>query len=315
MAVPRVSLFLLALPLMACGGDSDDSGNPMGADGGANTADAQASTCGAPDISPEWLMGMQSDVVAKLSGAQQISSGVILADRATTQNRARAQVYIEQELSALGYAVERHEFAGGAPGTNVYTELAGSEDGVYILGAHFDSVPQSPGANDNATGVAAVLATARILKGEEDCLTKGVMFVFFDQEENGLVGSRAFASQLVAEGRNVLGVYTLDQLGWDMDGDRKMEVELPAAGMLEGMRSSIASHGLGIELIETNTVGSDHTAFREQGFPAMGLTEEYVSGDTTPHYHLSSDTFETVDLGYLASSTSALAALFSDLST
>ena len=285
----------------------------MGADGGVGEADGQTSSCVAPDLAPDWLGPMQREVVGKLSGEQAISAGVVLSDRSTTQNRARAQIYLEQELTALGYQVQRHEFAGAAPGTNVYAELAGTEEGFYIVGAHFDSVPQSPGANDNATGVAAVLAAARILS-EQDCLlTRGLMFVFFDQEENGLVGSRAFASQLASDGRNVLGVYTLDQVGWDSDSDRRMEVELPAPGMLDGIRASIAAHGLGVELIETATAGSDHTAFREQGFQAAGLTEEYVSGDTTPHYHLSSDTFATVDLDYLASCTSVLAAVLSDL--
>mgnify|MGYP003667320028 CR=1 FL=1 len=53
--------------------------------------------------------------------------------------------------------------------------------------------------------------------------------------------------------------------------------------------------------------------FREQGFPAMGISEEYVSGDTTPHDHLGSDTFETVDLGYLVSLTTALTGYLYDL--
>jgi hypothetical protein len=305
----RFALSVLAIPLWACGAAMDD---PMAADGGVGEADGQIASCATPDLAPDWLASMQSEVVGKLSGDQAISAGVVLADRSTTQNRARAQVYLEQELTALGYEVQRQAFGGAAPGTNVYAEVAGTEEGFYVIGAHFDSVPQSPGANDNATGVAAVLATARMMT-EQECLTRGLIFVFFDQEENGLVGSRAFASELASAGRTILGAYTLDQLGWDSDGDRRMEVELPAAGMLDGIRASIASHGLPVEVIETTTAGSDHTAFREQGFPAAGLTEEYVSGDTTPHYHSSSDTFATVDLNYLASCTSVLAALVSDL--
>ena len=95
----------------------------------------------------------------------------------------------------------------------------------------------------------------------------------------------------------MLGAITLDQLWWDDDADRRMEVELPGPGILAAFEASIAARGLGVELVETSTVGSDHTAFRERGFAAMGITKEYVSGDTTPHYHLSSDTFETVNVG------------------
>jgi len=255
---------------------------------------------------------MQRDVVRKLSGADPISSGVFLPDRASTQNRTRTQLYLEDEMSALGYTVQRHEFSEGLVGTNVFAELPGTEAGLYVVGAHYDSVPLVPGANDNATGVAAVLAAARMMQ-EQDCRKRGLLFAFFDQEENGLVGSRAFASKLVTDGTEVLGVYTLDQLGWDSDLDRRMEVELPAPGMLAGMEASLQTHGIDVTLVETATTGSDHTAFRERGFAAMGLTEEFVSGDTTPHYHQSSDTFETVDLEYLASCTTAIGALLSDL--
>ncbi|MCP4444836.1 MAG: Zn-dependent exopeptidase M28 [Myxococcales bacterium] len=250
-------------------------------------------------------------MVRRLSGAEPISTGVTLSDRASAESRTRAQRYIEAELEALGLEPVRHSFGGTAPGVNVTAELPGDEPGIYILGAHYDSVLRSPGVNDNATGVAAVLAVARILKEREQCLRHGITFAFFDQEEVGLVGSRAYASQL--ETSEVLGVITLDQLGWDGDGDRRLEAELPGSGMLAELRASIEGHGLGVEVVETSTAGSDHTAFREQGILAMGISEEYVSSDTTPHYHLESDTFETVDLDYLGSSTTVLAALLGDL--
>ncbi len=300
-----VLLVALAFPSLSCGGDPDDE---MGVE-----PDGQTILCGAPDIAPEWLETMQSDVVGKLSGAEPISTGVTLSDRSGTQARARTQLYLEEELRALGYDVQVQQFQGSAPGSNIYVERMGEGPGTYIFGAHYDSVADSPGANDNATGVAAVLATARMLKDQEDCLQNGVMFAFFDQEERGLVGSRAFAAQLVTLGTDVRGVITVDQLGWDEDGDRRMEVEVPATGMLSAFRETIERRGLDVEVVETDTVGSDHTAFREQGFAAMGITEEYVSGDTTPHYHLSSDTFETVNIAYLSNSTRVLAAHLSDL--
>ena len=275
--------------------------------------DAEETQCDEVDLAPSWLAEMQTEVVGKLSGAIPIATGVTLADRSTTINREHARNYIRQELEQMGYTALEHPFSGVSPGTNVYAQRLGTEPGLYVIGAHYDSVPQSPGANDNATGVAAVLAVARMLSVQQ-CQTRGLLFVFFDQEENGLVGSRAFAETLVQEGREVLGVYTLDQLGWDEDQDRRMEVELPAPGMLTQMRESIEAHGLGVELIATSTVGSDHTSFREKGFAAAGLTEEFVSGDTTPHYHLGSDLLETVDLAYLGSCTTVLAALLSDLS-
>lgn len=298
------AVLFAASTLLACGGAGDAAGLDASTD---------AQLCQTPELSPEWLTEMQSEVVAKLAGAQPISSGVTLSDRASEAARARTQVFIEEQLASFGYEIERHEFVGQGPGTNVLARLNGREEGAYLVGAHFDSVPQSPGANDNATGVAAVLALARILAESEDCLGSGIVFAFFDQEELGLLGSRALAETFVQEDAAILGVITLDQLGWDDNGDLLMEVELPAAGMLDAIRASANRHGFVLDLVETNTAGSDHTAFREQGFPAMGITEGFVSGDTTPHYHQSTDTFETVDLGFLAHSTSVLAGYVSDL--
>lgn len=283
-------------------GPAPDSGM-IGADSGEN--------CQVPSNRPEWLLSMQSEVVAKLSGAQELSPGIRLSDRATNANRTQAQSYIATQLTNLGYEVELHDYGSGV---NVIAKIEGENPGFYVLGAHYDSVPGSPGANDNATGVAAVLATARYLK-ELGCTSKqGVHFVFFDEEELQLIGSRAYAQKLKTEGADLRGAYTLDQLGWDMDGDRRIEIELPGAGMMQGVAESIARHGLNVPIVETSTVGSDHTAFREQGYPALGVTEEYVNGDTTPHYHLSSDRFQTVDFEYLATSTEVMLGLFADLS-
>ncbi len=99
---------------------------------------------------------------------------------------------------------------------------------------------------------------------------------------------------------------TVDQLGWDEDGDRQIEIELAIPGEIDRVAASIARHGLSVSLLPTNTAGSDHTAFREQGFPALGITEEFVNGDTTPHYHLGSDGFDTVNFDYLASGSAVL---------
>ena len=82
------------------------------------------------------------------------------------------------------------------------------------------------------------------------------------------------------------------------------------AGMFDQVQSTIAKHALAIPVVQTSTAGSDHSAFREVGIPAMGVTEEYVNGDSTPHYHLPSDTYETVDFGFLEFDVASREALF-----
>lgn len=250
----------------------------------------------------DWIGPLQQDVVARLSGVAEVAPGVSLPDRASVQNRGLAREFLAQTWETMGFEVQTHEYA--VAGANLYVSVestTASEDWM-VFGAHFDSVPGSPGANDNATGVAMVLAASRFAS-ELDCRDVNWLFVLFDEEEIGLVGSAAFADSLVASEIDVLAVHTVDQMGWDQDDDRALELERPDVGLFEVYASTVADAGLGTPLHETQTGATDHVSFRARGFAAVGLTEEFVNGDTTPHYHLSSDTYATVDFDYLHAST------------
>ncbi len=297
---------VLSLGLWACSSDAGDG--ELLPDGG-DTPDAGID-CELAELQPAWLTGYQQEVVAKLTGAEDIAPSVSLSDRATPARRTQVELYLEAELQAMGYQALKQDYGNG---TNVYVEAEGSAESLFVVGAHYDSVAGSPGANDNATGVAAVLSAARVLN-EHGCRVHDVIFVFFDQEEIGLVGSAAFAEQLSFDGRDVRGVYTLDQLGWDQDQDLRLEIELPGAGMLAQVQATIDRHSLPTSITQTTTAGSDHSAFRAEGYPALGITEEFVTGDTTPHYHLPGDTYATVDFDFLASASALIHGLALDLS-
>ena len=134
---------------------------------------------------------------------------------------------------------------------------------------------------------------------EQPCRAAPVTLVWFDLEEVGLFGSRAFAqTRLPAE---VRAVHTIDQVSWDADGDRRFELEAPTAELEAAYRA--AAQVTGALVTVTSTEGTDHQAFRERGFAAVGLTEEYVGGDTSPHRHQPTDTAATVDAGYLVLAT------------
>ncbi|MGH1347485.1 MAG: M28 family metallopeptidase [Nannocystales bacterium] len=282
--------------------DPSSSGNAGTAEA---TTDATNSTgptdCAPPpDASPAWLRGYLDEVVARMTGAMELSPGVTLAERSTPANRAATADWLDAEFGALGLEVERHAYS--AQGTNIVGRLPATEPGgrTLVVGAHFDSVPGSPGANDNATGVAFVLALARYSSSIE-CRSHDVLFVGFDQEEVGLVGSEAYAAFLVDQGEDILAVHTIDQMGWDQDGDRAIELERADEGLYEVYEAANASLGTPITLHSTGTGFTDHVSFRPYGFAAVGLTEEFVNGDTTPHYHLSTDSYETVNFDLLAS--------------
>lgn len=253
--------------------------------------------------SPASGTDLQRDIIGRLSGAREIRPGITLANRSTLENRQEARTYLSAALTTMGLEPRRQPY-GEAGGENVYATLSSGEPSAetVVLGAHYDSVLRAPGASDDATGVAAVLAVAREM-ARVTPRRRDLLFVFFDEEERGLLGSKAFAQMLKDENRAIHSVHTIDQVGWDQNRNRAIELELPYEGAVELYERAAKTLGLDIPMLATTETGSDHTSFRRLGFKAIGLTEEYRHGDTTPFIHRPGDTYETVDFDYLASTT------------
>ena len=284
----------LSCALFACGGDDammdPDAGTGSGGDGSMTGADASPG-CDKPELDQPWLAGLLSGAVG----------GLAAAPRATMTQRQTARTLLQQQLTQIGWTPQLHTYNTGA---NVYATLPATTGATkqIIVGAHFDTVANSPGANDNATGSAAVLAVARYVK-DMPCRQYAVTVVFFDEEESGLFGARAFAGMLATA--NVHAVHTVDQIGWDNDNDVRFELELPTPTLEAEYRAAAAT--VGVPVAVTSTQGTDHQAFREKGFAAIGLTEEYVANDTSPHRHTAQDTAATVKQSYLQAGTKLVA--------
>lgn len=272
------SCALVACALVACGGDDGAVGPDSGVDG--TTGDGAA--CSKPALAQTWAMGLVSNAVTTLSAAP----------RSTTTQRTTARNFLQAQLMQLGLTPSLQSYSTGA---NVTARIAATMTTTkrIIIGAHFDTVSGSPGANDNASGVAAVLAVAHYLQ-DTTCRNANVDIVFFDEEEVGLVGARAYAATLSAA--DVVAVHTIDQVGWDADNDHRFEIELPTTSLEAEYKA--AAPIVGVPVTVTTTQGTDHQAFREAGFPAVGVTEEYVGGDTTPYRHTAQDTASTVEIDY-----------------
>ncbi|MDQ3264798.1 MAG: M20/M25/M40 family metallo-hydrolase [Myxococcota bacterium] len=252
------------------------------------------------------------EVVGALTGKVEINPGVLLKERSTQQSRALTREFIKEQFEGLGLTAEDHKYSRS--GTNVFATLPATNgsDEYIVVGAHYDSVHGGPGANDNATGVAMVLDAARHLSGMED-RTKSVIFVLFDEEEIGLRGSAAFAQSLRDQGLNVGSVHTVDQMGWDADGDRAVEIDGASPKILALYQNAAKEGALEIPIQPVTFGSTDHVPFQDLGFDAMAISEEYVGGDTTPHYHTPRDTYETVNWDYLTSSTKLLDRALEDL--
>jgi acetylornithine deacetylase/succinyl-diaminopimelate desuccinylase-like protein len=248
---------------------------------------------------------LQKEIISKLSGNGEIRQGVKLANRSTLENRQEARTYLAGLLKRIGLVPKRQAY--GTEGENIFATLSCGRAGAeaVVFGAHYDSARNSPGANDNASGVAAVAAVAQQMKGIR-ILTRDIIFVFFDEEERGLRGSRAFAQFLKDMNIPVHTVHTIDQMGWDQDGDGAIELEVPYEGALALYQKAAADLKMNITIHTTAEQGSDHSAFRRQGYKAVGITEEYRNKDTTPYIHRPGDTYETMNFDYLASSTALI---------
>jgi len=168
-----------------------------------------------------------------------------------------------------------------------------SPDDVYLVGAHFDSV-NNPGADDNASGTAAVMEIARVLASYEFDAT--LRFVAFDREEQGLKGSYAYAAAHASD--TIRGMVNLDMIAYNPSGSMHDTVVLYdriAGGSMKGnLAMAMATYATGISTVDAGQLwGSDHSPFEEAGFDAALIIE--ASYSSNPCYHQATDAVETAD--------------------
>ncbi|MDT7920111.1 MAG: M28 family metallopeptidase [Meiothermus sp.] len=151
-----------------------------------------------------------------------------------------------------------------------------SQNPLAIVGAHYDSVPGSPGANDNASGTVTVLELARQLANSP--LSERVWFMFFDGEEDGLWGSRRFVEQNPELVRGLKAMLNLDMVGVDVNGS------LGIGGSQE-LRALADCNALQVACGSAPGGGSDHVPFAQAGVPVL-----FFFRGLDPNYHRPTDT-------------------------
>jgi Zn-dependent M28 family amino/carboxypeptidase len=233
-------------------------------------------------------------------------------------------------LAGFGLEVsfEGFEYNGQAM-RNVVGRLEGSvyPDRVFIIGAHYDSTSQmpmvyAPGADDNASGVAAVLEAARTLQHYR--VTNTVEFILFGGEEQGRRGSQHNAAQAASAGKDIRGMINLDMIGyWPASSDRELDIGKNAAS--SSLAATAETAALTYASIpvhnwpDTGVCFDDHVSYWAEGFNGIVLMDCYEahadpvgSGETTPHYHSTTDTIATLDL---AQTTEAVRAAVAAIAT
>ena len=220
--------------------------------------------------------------VAKLAGE-------IGARRQGTKAEQAAAAYVRQQLASYGYAVRTESFTlpNRLASTNVIAKLPGATEPVLLIGAHLDSVASSPGANDNASGVAVLLETARVLRASRPTCT--LLFVGFGAEEHQRRGDRYhhFGSRALAKDaglrKRLTGMVSLDMVGFGT------ALRVDNQGWAPDHRRDeigAIARNLGLPVrVGRSKPQSDHEAFERQGVPAA-----YLHWERDPAYHRPADT-------------------------
>ena len=241
----------------------------------------------------------------------------------------KAAEFIEQSLKDAGYEVRRQEITVyGKVVWNIDAQCTGNAlpHEIIVVGAHYDTVPGSPGANDNGSAVVANLALARAFAGK--MCRRTVRFAFFVNEEmpyymtDGM-GSLRDAQRCRDNGENVVGMISLETIGcyFDEPLTQRYPIALlrhlyPTTGnfvavvgnlrsrrlvhrVIGGLRrAQFPSEGMAAPQWLKDIFRSDHAAFWRCGYPALMITD--TANFRYPHYHTSEDTIDKINYAALA---------------
>jgi Zn-dependent M28 family amino/carboxypeptidase len=234
--------------------------------------------------------------------------------------------YIEHALAAQGLHFSTQEFMSG--GRSVRNIEAG--EGDIVVGAHYDTVRGSPGADDNASGVAVLIELARLVPS-------GVRFVAFANEEAPYFLGPEMGSFVYARdrGAGVRAMFSLEMLGYYSDKKGSQRYPAPLSlfypdradfiafvgdlGAARLVRKAIGifrekaqfpSEGLAAPAFIPGVARSDHWSFRKHGYPAVMITD--TAFYRNPHYHLPSDTPDRLDYERMARVTLGLAEMLDE---
>jgi len=253
-----------------------------------------------------------------------------------------ARDYISAQLAAGGYRVNRQTYQSvGRSVDNVEVEVRGSVSAheIVIIGAHYDTVVGTPGANDNGSGVAAVLELARMFRATEPRRT--LRFVFFVNEEppyfqSEEMGSWQYARRSKDRGENIKAMFSIETIGYYSDEPDSQQYPSTLAALYPktanfiGFVSNVGSAGLLRRAVErfrkstpmpaegaaapeaiTGVGWSDQWSFWKHGYPGVMVTDTALY--RYPHYHASTDTPDKLDYDRTARVVTGLAAIVRDL--
>lgn len=239
---------------------------------------------------------------------------------------AETAEWIDLKWKAMGYEVHRQDNdIHNKTFENLYVEIPGSKPnaGVVVIGAHYDTVRDCPGADDNGSGVAALLELSRVVAGGATKFNRTIFFVAFTMEEylfsTNHMGSAIFASSLKVKGEKVFAMISLETMGFFSDSKDSQSYPVPALDFVYPNKGNFIAFvgNIASRSIIRSAVGSfrkkalvpsegiaapgwipgigwsDHLSFWNEGYPGLMVTDTAMYRN--PHYHKSTDTPDKLD--------------------
>lgn len=254
------------------------------------------------------------------------------------QRLEEAQRYVHDTWARAGLRVIVDEFSySGERFVNLLARPAACPPGPrLVIGAHVDTVTGTPGADDNASGVAVLLEAAQLVAESGRALA--VEFAAFTLEEEGMIGSSHYVRELTRRREALLGMLSLEMVGFTESVGLQhypwfLRGRFPALGNYLGLVANFRSRGLlnatagacrqvaglPVEAIAIPGRGnvvpesrlSDHAPFWDAGYPALLVTD--TAFFRNPHYHQPTDTVETLDVPFLTKVTQGMLATIEQL--
>lgn len=285
------------------------------------------------------LTGMERALSARLaSDVRALSTDIGERNHRAADSMAATVDWIEARMRTAGYSPRRHAYEldgssssdlAGRVARNLVAEVPGKAQSaaIVVVGAHYDSVNGSPGANDNASGVAALLALAEWFRERPQPRT--IRFVAFANEEppfflSADMGSHAYAAGSRERGERLVAMMSMDGIGYFSDEPKSqqypaagLDLFYPSQGNFIGFitrvrdapllrravgafreRASIPSEGAALPGGMPGVSWSDHWSFWQHDYPAFLVTDTLPF--RYPHYHTPRDTADRIDYERLA---------------